>query len=262
MNSLFDRCAVYCISLQSAKTRFEELKQLAAAQSIPLQVINAVDGKAMSDSEFEECGYVLDFTKSSRALTRGEVGCLLSHRKTLNQFLMSGFEFALVLEDDAVFNKDLVSTLSLICELGGWEVMKLESREAVQEHLHAFPLGPYQIIAPQNPHLGSTAILYTKVGAQKTLKMIQRFSVAFDTQFKWSWQHDLKLFQVCPSLVKEVDRNQSTIGIRSARVPFHLKTTLLRRINRWICDVQKKQYAKKLRQEFQLKQLPIENARH
>lgn len=253
MSVIDNRCAIYFISLKSAPGRLNNFLKLAQSFHLSPTIIEAIDGKSLSDAAVEQAGYQRVFTKTSRALTRAEVGCLLSHRKALTEFLNSDHEFSVILEDDAVFNADFVELLPHLCAMNGnWEVLKLENREIEPQMLQVMQCHQYQVFSPRSPHLGSTAILYTRSGAQKTLNMNQRFSVAFDTQFKWSWQHQLQIFQIYPSLVWEVNSNrtQSTIGRRAEKAPFDFSTMLQRRWNRWLCDWQKLRFARKLKAQF------------
>jgi len=52
-------------------------------------------------------GLELNTVERRGGLTMGEVGCLISHENVLESFLLSGAEFALVLEDDAKFSREI-----------------------------------------------------------------------------------------------------------------------------------------------------------
>jgi len=52
-----------------------------------------------------------------RSLTPGEVGCYLSHINTLDAFLETDHDYALVLEDDAILNPDCIEEFSKLLQL-------------------------------------------------------------------------------------------------------------------------------------------------
>lgn len=78
----------------------------------------AVDGRALADSAVEA---VYDEAAAKKtewgALTRGEIGCALSHRKVWQALLASGESGWLVLKDDAVLAEDVPHWLGMLADL-------------------------------------------------------------------------------------------------------------------------------------------------
>lgn len=104
----------YIINLPKDKARKESiLKETAAIGCLDCEVIEAVYGKELSSDEvlqlFNEKKFVCNY---SRTLLPGEVGATLSHRKCYEMLLASGYDVALILEDDATFaNKDMADDI-------------------------------------------------------------------------------------------------------------------------------------------------------
>ena len=93
----------YIINLpQSAERRAAMEGQLARFPELKAEFVAAVDGRAMSE---EEVRAAFDAERArayyGRSLTRGEVGCTLSHVRCYNRIAEGADEVALILEDDA-----------------------------------------------------------------------------------------------------------------------------------------------------------------
>lgn len=99
----------YIINLQSSTVRRKYMEQLLAPYTcLQVEFINAIDGRKMSAAEISA-----SFNQGSclrhngRELNRGEIGCVLSHRKAYETLLKSENHYALVLEDDVSIIRDL-----------------------------------------------------------------------------------------------------------------------------------------------------------
>uniref|UniRef100_A0A8C2INB9 procollagen galactosyltransferase n=1 Tax=Cyprinus carpio TaxID=7962 RepID=A0A8C2INB9_CYPCA len=84
-----------------------EILQALREQEIDCKIIAAVDGKAMNVSEIHAMGIHMLPSYSDpyhgRPLTRGELGCFLSHYNIWKEIVDRGLKTSLVLEDDLRF---------------------------------------------------------------------------------------------------------------------------------------------------------------
>jgi glycosyl transferase family 25 len=78
------------------------------------EFIEAVDGSLLSEREISE---VYDRKKSissiGRELSRGEIGCALSHRKIYKKMIDNGIEVAVILEDDVKIDENVLSIFKM-----------------------------------------------------------------------------------------------------------------------------------------------------
>ncbi len=109
---------VYVINLKRNTKRLQEFKQMydySDMSNMNINIIEAVDGKSLQKDELNlyivpellDALYYIDKTgekPESDYLTRGMIGCYLSHLNIYKDFVKSDKEFAMILEDDAVFN--------------------------------------------------------------------------------------------------------------------------------------------------------------
>ena len=74
---------------------------------IPYQFVTALDGNNITREWLKEndAAPLISWRdpKMKRTLTRGEIGCMLSHIVTWDEIIESGIKSALILEDDSIF---------------------------------------------------------------------------------------------------------------------------------------------------------------
>lgn len=92
---------IYFVSLKQDIARREKLKKCFPETYSSFQYIEAVDGRILSAKEYfdKTQGF---FKKYKHTMLPAELGCTLSHIKALEQFLASGKEFGVILEDDVI----------------------------------------------------------------------------------------------------------------------------------------------------------------
>ncbi|XP_069497173.1 procollagen galactosyltransferase 2 [Ambystoma mexicanum] len=98
---------IFLINLKRRKDRRDRMLRSLYEQEIQAQVVEAVDGKALNSSQLKAMnidmlpGYHDPY--SGRELTRGEIGCFLSHYYIWKEVVDRNLETALVIEDDVRF---------------------------------------------------------------------------------------------------------------------------------------------------------------
>ena len=85
--------------------RREHIKKECNKIGIEPYFFGAVMGKNLSDEELREV------TCSDWYLTRGEIGCVMSHKKVLEKFLETDEESVIIFEDDVCFAKELTKSI-------------------------------------------------------------------------------------------------------------------------------------------------------
>lgn len=119
------RLAVYLINMGRASDRLETMRAKLGALGIGFRRIPAVDGRELDFPipEFCETSYRL---LHGRRRTPPEVGCYLSHVACARELLASDADLALILEDDAGFEPDLLDTLDRAAgQRQLWNILRL-----------------------------------------------------------------------------------------------------------------------------------------
>ncbi len=107
----------FVINLASQTERKAFMAQQLAAAGVPFEIVTAVDGKALT---LEQTAKVYDEAGARaiqrRPLSRGEIGCALSHVSIYHEVVSRGLPAALVLEDDARLNADFGHLIKPLAE--------------------------------------------------------------------------------------------------------------------------------------------------
>lgn len=114
-----EKIPTFIISLPKDKHRREFLGGQLEQLNMPFTVLEAVNGKALSAAELAAS---YDPKKAvrlfNRELSKGEIGCTLSHVSIYQKVAAEDIPHALVLEDDArILEDDLPATLSKLAQL-------------------------------------------------------------------------------------------------------------------------------------------------
>uniref|UniRef100_A0A8D3DNP2 Si:ch211-13f8.2 n=1 Tax=Scophthalmus maximus TaxID=52904 RepID=A0A8D3DNP2_SCOMX len=112
---------IFLINLKRRSDRRERMLSSLAVLGINASLTEAVDGKyALNSSQLQAMGIdMLPGYKdpySDRVLTRGEIGCFLSHHNIWKQVVQQKLRQVLVLEDDVRFEPRFCSRLQAIME--------------------------------------------------------------------------------------------------------------------------------------------------
>ncbi|XP_051963838.1 procollagen galactosyltransferase 2-like [Xyrauchen texanus] len=109
---------IFLINLKRRLDRRERMLNTLAVLGLEASVFYAVDGKALNTSQLQALhiemlpGYKDPY--SGRVLTRGEIGCFLSHHFIWKQVVERGLQRVLVLEDDVRFEPRFKGRLQTI----------------------------------------------------------------------------------------------------------------------------------------------------
>lgn len=197
----------YLINLDRAVDRLELMKNEFAKCDLTFKRISAVDAKNLDHTT-----YKVD-NKYDRDLVPGEIGCYLSHVNTLEEFLSSDNQFAVIIEDDAILVQDfktiIEKTLSIYDELSvkdQWDVLKLFNGK--RKHIKIKDVDNTHFIAACGTSIPITTIaaIWTRKAAEKFLNKIKKplptIQRPIDCDLQHAWEFDLRIYNLLPSLVK------------------------------------------------------------
>uniref|UniRef100_A0A8C2FXQ2 Collagen beta(1-O)galactosyltransferase 2 n=1 Tax=Cyprinus carpio TaxID=7962 RepID=A0A8C2FXQ2_CYPCA len=111
---------IFLINLKRRLDRRERMLNTMAVLGLEATLVDAVDGKALNTSHLQALGIEMmpgyKDPYSDRVLTRGEIGCFLSHHFTWKQVVERRLQHVLVLEDDVRFEPQFKKRLQTIME--------------------------------------------------------------------------------------------------------------------------------------------------
>ena len=106
---------IFVINLERNRQRREFALQKLADLGLKGEIFPAVDGKTLDLNELKSKAVYDDAVahdKFSRSLSRGEIGCSLSHLRLYKKIVDEDIDTALILEDDAMFVDDVRKQLT------------------------------------------------------------------------------------------------------------------------------------------------------
>lgn len=171
---------------------------------------NAIMATNMPDDE------VYSYTTDNCYLTKGEVGCILSHKKAYDNFLKTDEKSIFIFEDDAVFtdictNEILVSIQNFIDGLDYPAVIALQKNG--WQSKQAKYINDTVSICSCHKFYGTYAYCINREAAKNIIKIQTPIYFEIDAFDLYSWLGIMKLFSINRDLVVESQDFESSIGL-------------------------------------------------
>ncbi|MBK7415938.1 MAG: glycosyltransferase family 25 protein [Dechloromonas sp.] len=162
---------IIIINLESSADRRALMTAHLATLGLQGEFFPASDGRQMTDAEI---AVVYDEKRAATTewgvLTRGEIGCALSHRRVWQALLDSGDNGWLVLEDDAVLAPDVAQWLGQLLEQAhDGDVIPFVHTSPTPYFFRQTALGKRQLVYPNQSFIAATAYYVTPLAAQRLL---------------------------------------------------------------------------------------------
>lgn len=169
--------------------------------------ISAVDGKLLDPAE-----YLVD-NQYDRKLVPGEIGCYLSHVKVKEEFLESGADFAVILEDDAVLADDFkyitekaMAEYHQLPEDKRWDVLKLFNGKRMNIPIQKLDDKYFIALCGTSIPITTIGAIWTVEGVKKFLNRTLKNDVPvirrpIDCDLQHPWEYDLLIYNLLPSVV-------------------------------------------------------------
>ncbi|MDR0661895.1 MAG: glycosyltransferase family 25 protein [Holosporales bacterium] len=227
--------AAYVINLDRRTDRWTVMAPRMAPLGFPWERISAVDGKLLTQ---ENINKIVDqkafYALRGCLMKRGEIGCALSHLKAWETFLRSPYAYALIFEDDALFDpgklREIVSILEKTPQ--DWDIVNFG-----MDNAHEKPLPLRKI--HQDSHLVVYLGLVLQAGAylinRKAAKALYAHALPLklpvDIFFTRGWEFGLKFTGIEPVFVHQAV-TKSDIGLPyKPPLPKNFVDLCCRRVN-------------------------------
>lgn len=123
--------AIFMINLERRPERRIKMERSFKEIGLTVESVPAVDGQTLTDDTLDELGvrFLPGYADPyhNRPMTKGEIGCFLSHFWIWEKMHMDKLNEILVLEDDIrfepYFKERAISLLEEAREIGGWDLM-------------------------------------------------------------------------------------------------------------------------------------------
>lgn len=196
-------------SVDRLKLFSESAKRYSADYSITTGINISSSDRAMCQ-EYSERANKFDYYKK---LTKGEIGCFLSHRKAWSIIVEQRLPFAIVLEDDVMFEASFRHLGEVIDKFNeSWDYIKLNEVHEKRATKTMFTAKGGEVVKYKKLPIGASAQLVSYNGAVKLLKYTESFSRPVDVELQWLSVDKIKAFGIKPYPFKtrkvqsEIDR--------------------------------------------------------
>jgi GR25 family glycosyltransferase involved in LPS biosynthesis len=139
-------------------------------------------------------------------MTAGEIAVYASHRRALRDFLDSGAEFGLILEDDFAFVDPLATPGRIAALLAvplRWDIIKLYDYGPGRGVVQRAAAGDISVVNYTAPTAGMVAYLATRRGAERLLSRPSLFR-QIDEDTKYYWELAIRVYSASPNPVREI----------------------------------------------------------
>lgn len=218
-------CVCYLINLDRSPDRLACMSERLTAAGIAFERVAAVDGMALTETEFRQQTHENRYYKPLR---RGEVGCQLSHLEAMRCLVSSGRGYALVLEDDAILAPGLAGLLREAIELRerspdprlAWDVLKLaKSRPRL---IDLGPLGKDHSLVEYGPSVPVTTAgaIWTRDAGVRWLRAYRGTARPIDCDLQHPWEYGLCIRSIHPPPVSASIESVMGSGDHATRNPL------------------------------------------
>ncbi len=220
------RYKIFIINLARSPERYQQaLAQLAPWPDLPVERIDAADGRAMSDEQINQY-YSLNANQRlhHKRLKPGEKGAYISHIRCWQQIVAQQLDFALILEDDFLLEGDLPALLQAISAIKTpWHLLKLAMPNKQQKIIASEPLVEFQLVHYQKNPISAVAQAVSLAGAKLLLQKEVPFGRPVDVAMQYSWQLGFQALGLWPIIFKPDLGFDSTISGKQNE-----------QVNRWV----------------------------
>ncbi len=222
------------------------MHQQLVKHDINFDFIDAVDGRTLSEKELKTLSSRLKMlTITKAAMTRGEIGCALSHIKTYQTIVEKSIEYALILEDDTLINKDTKNILQLLSNQFSFEeetIVCLNPVKWYKKNNLIKLTENYRIADLYDPNtMGAMGYFITLAAAKKLHKNLLPVFTPADHWFYFNL-HFIKVKVLIPhcvdysplTLISSIDSIENRHALHNSEneqksAPFSLKTIFMRK---------------------------------
>jgi glycosyl transferase family 25 len=205
---------VFIINLPHSRERRERIKSQLDKLKLPHRFIEAVAGAGL---DLQNCPDYAGRKRRiffGRDLTKGELGCLLSHRAIYSKMVADDIAAALILEDDSRLEDDLPEVLDALMALPlKWDIIRFLSKD--KNYRQSRILGPlynrYNLTRIIGTPGGAYGYVMTQAGAKKMLRHMKRNWIPVDILQGHVLRLGLETFGVTPSPVTHGPEEEDTI---------------------------------------------------
>jgi glycosyl transferase, family 25 len=196
--------------MDSATDRMAHMQQQLNTLGIPFKRMRGVVGANLKHPhpDFSDWSYKY---LHGRLWTPAEVGCYLSHIECLKDFIASGADHALILEDDVSISPDIKKTIQAALKYKqSWNMLRLSTVNS-GKWFAVKSLGGRNLAICLTREKGSGGYLVDKKAAHQMIKKLLPMRLAWDIAYDLEWFLGFKTLGVYPMPISQKSEFETQI---------------------------------------------------
>lgn len=215
------------INLNRSNDRLKRISARLNELNVNFERVEAFDGFTLSDDEYKRLTYPYNHpcrVRFTRELTKGEVGCFISHRKCWQKLVESNENYAVILEDDLYISdkaKQFLTNINWLPQNVG--LIRLSSFYSMNNRLYIKDKSvlnshnEYSIAKTLRYAIGTQCYIISKEFAKNAIEMSVKFECPVD-EFLFNrlfeYANICESWQLIPSVICQNEQEESFIGKR------------------------------------------------
>ena len=232
---------IFVISLARAEGRRAAMRARLDKLGADYEIVDAVDGATLTDADYGDNILRRDKfrRKFGREILDGEIGCYLSHYQLWQRMVTEKIPSALVLEDDADWDEDLLAVADDIDNLDwSWGVVLLSARRGKIPGRVLAPVGDNRQLLLCDRRVPTAAgYVISQMGAWALLEHCREISAPIDITYGEWWSSEIPFYAVMPPLVRQMESESLIQTSRHKKAPLsdRIAASLWRKKDRMHC---------------------------
>jgi len=209
----------YIIHLKDASGRRPQVERLTQHLRLPSQVIDAIAGARLPEHEIDAAyRRTLHWPRYPFRLSKGEIGCFLSHRQTWKAIADGAVDGGLVIEDDIEIDfARLPAALDLVRRFASpGDFIRFPNKFRSSAGQVVASQDGFDIVRENSPGLNMMMQWIGRDAARLLLARTETFDRPVDVFLQMRWLHKLPVYAVRPVLIREISGQLGGSTIRSS----------------------------------------------
>lgn len=212
----------FIVNLKDNIDRRNRMKNQLNNSNFNYQFIEAVKGSDLTDEQIKS--KVQDYPNC--LLTKGEIGCALSHINIYQKMVDESIEYALVLEDDAIVPKNLEKTINGIIRQDIKHNRNVYLLSEVISYIENKKL--HSNIYSAYHACGAHGYLINFKAAKKLLSALNPIRYEADMWWIFRFRRYVNIYCAIPHLIDTIDENKSDSALEMERAKVQKEREIYR----------------------------------
>ena len=217
---------IFVINMRRSKERWINISEQLENFKVPYERIEGVDISSLPQSEIDKY-YSFEKNKKTypKPLSKGEIGCHISHIKCWEETLKQHLDFAIVLEDDIVLDDKFADAIDFIkSNFDKWRFLRIQCEVKDRKLYHKEDFADFSLYEFIRTSGCTWGYALTSGTAAKLAGEIPPFGITADTNMHLYHKFGIDIKTLMPPVVFDRPANDSIIeqlGVRKKSQNFY-----------------------------------------